>query len=410
MRSYLPECHACSGHNGQTVRSSLRGRVVRILASSNAMFGHFIPLVPLAAELQGRGHEVLVSTEPAFGDDVRRRGFDHVGVGRDVTLDDVFAVLPDIFDVAPEDQDAYARPRVFVELRASNVVGDLLDVASAWGPDLVLRESGELASWAVAERLQVPHVTVNAGAATSAPQWDAMAAPWLSDLGARVGVPGLDASSLYRHLLVSFEPAGYYDWTHTPTASVFRPPAVSADDDLGDAFATLDQGPLVYVTLGTEFYNPELMASILAALVDGDWNVVAATGPRGDPAAVDPHRPNVVVAKWLPQDAVLDRAALVVTHAGAGTTIGSLVRGVPLVCLPQGADQFHHARRVEELRVGVSLTPSDRSTDSIAAAVNMVIADVRYRERAGEIRANTARLPGVDTAATLLEQVMTERA
>jgi UDP:flavonoid glycosyltransferase YjiC (YdhE family) len=374
------------------------------------MFGHFTPLVPLVAELQGRGHQVLVATEPAFGDEVRRRGFNHIGVGRDVTLDDVFSVLPEIFEVPPEDQDAYARPRVFVELRASNVVGDLLDVAAEWRPDLILRESGELASWAVAERLEVPHVTVNAGAGTSDRQWETMAASWLRDLGARVGLDDLDAGSLYRYLLISFEPAGYYDWADIPTAAVFRPPVVSSDHDLGQAFAALDQRPLVYVTLGTEFYNRELMATILAALVDRDWNVAASTGPRGDPAAVDPHLAHVIVAQWLPQDTVLGRAALVVTHAGAGTTIGSLIRGVPLVCLPQGADQFHHARRVEELGVGVSLTPSEQSPEAITAAANEVIQDVRFRDRGAEVRAETARLPGVETAATLLERTSTERA
>lgn len=373
------------------------------------MFGHFTPLVPLAQELQARGHEVLVSTEPGFGDEVARRGLAHVGVGRDITLDDVFAVLPDIFEVLPEDQDAYARPRVFVELRSSNVVMDLLDLATTWRPDLVLRESGELAGWAVAERLQTPHVTVNTGAPTPAVQWDAVAAPWLSDLGGRVGLPGLDASSMYRHLLISFEPAGYYDWAHTPTASVFRPSDAPGDVDLGDAFDALDDRPLVYVTLGTEFYNAELMASILAALVPGDWNIVATTGPGGEPAAVDPQRPDVIVTTWLPQDAVMDRAAAVVCHAGAGTTISSLVRGVPLVCLPQGADQFHHARRVDELHVGVSLMPSDQSTDSIATAVNAVIHDGRYRERGAAIRADTALLPGIDRAATLVENVGSER-
>jgi UDP:flavonoid glycosyltransferase YjiC (YdhE family) len=294
-----------------------------------------------------------------------------------------------------------------VGLRASNVIDDLLGLASDWRPDLIVRESGELASWAVAERLSIPHVTVNAGAATSAREWDAMAAPWLRDLGARVGVADLAASSLYRHLLLSFEPAGYYDWHHTPTASVFRPPAVSANDELDEKFSLLDRRPLVYVTLGTEFYNADLMTSILTALADGDWNVAASTGPRGDPAAVDPHRPNVIVSRWLPQDTVLDRAAAVVTHAGAGTTIGSLVRGVPLVCVPLGADQFHHARRVEELEAGICLALSTRSPDEITAAVDAVIRDGRYRDRCGAIRADTAQLPGIDSAATLLEHVPT---
>lgn len=64
-----------------------------------------------------------------------------VGVGRDLTLDDMFAVLPDILEVPPEDQDGYARPRVFIDLRAQNVIADLHEGVSGWRPDLIVRES-----------------------------------------------------------------------------------------------------------------------------------------------------------------------------------------------------------------------------------------------------------------------------
>ena len=141
---------------------------MRILVGANPMFGHFLPVVPLAVTLRDRGHEVVVATGPSFVPRAEAFGLTGVGVGRDLSLDDMLAVLPEIFDVAPEDQDAYARPRVFVELRAHNVVDDLLASARDWSPDLIVREGAELASWAVAERLAIPHVAVNTGAATTA--------------------------------------------------------------------------------------------------------------------------------------------------------------------------------------------------------------------------------------------------
>jgi len=379
---------------------------VRVLIASNPMFGHFMPLVPLATALSAGGHEVVVATEPGFLDRVRSHGLDGVAVGRDLTLDDVLGVLPDIFEVAPEDQDAYARPRMFVELRANNVLDDLLASVSEWQPDLIIRETGEFASWAVAERLAIPHVTVNVGAGGSAEQWDGWAGPWFRDLGLRLGLDELTASSLYRYGLVSFEPAGYYDWSATPTAVVFRPAPIATGPITDAAIAALDDRPLIYVTLGTEFYDADLMRSILEALRGGDWNVVATTGPGGVPAEVDPRVPDVVVASWVPHDAIVDRASLVISHAGAGTIAGCLVRGVPVVCVPRGADQFHHANRVEELGAGLSLGADSRSPAEIRAAVDEVLGAPRYRRAAGRVAADTARLPDVEQAVAHLEDLV----
>jgi UDP:flavonoid glycosyltransferase YjiC (YdhE family) len=377
---------------------------MRALVSTNPYFGHFDPLVPLARALAAGGHDVLVATEPAFCDTVRARGLHATAVGRDLTDEDMFAALPDILDVPPEEQDEYAAPRMFVELRAHNVVDDLDRLASDWRPDVIVRESAEFASWAVAERHGLTHVTVNVGQAIADASWIGSVAPWFRDLGERVGLAELDAAALDRYALVAFEPAGYHDWTDAPTASVFRPPIAPGTAYRG-AFPGAVDRPLIYVTLGSEFTNPGLMADMLAALADGDWNVVVATGPKGDPAAIDPGRANVIVQHWVPQHAVLNDADLVVTHAGAGTTIGALVRGVPLVCVPQGADQFHHARRVAELGAGIDLAVDQRSPAEILDAVTTVLSDERYRSRAEELAFDTVGLPDVTAAAALVEDL-----
>ena len=133
---------------------------MRVLVSSNANLGHFIPLVPLAQQLKQRGHQVVVASEPAFEEVVRSRGLDHVAVGRDLTLDDIMAALPQIFEVAPEDQNAYAVPRLFVELRAHNAADDLVRVMKEWQPDVVIREPAEFASWAIIRSPIEPTLTL----------------------------------------------------------------------------------------------------------------------------------------------------------------------------------------------------------------------------------------------------------
>lgn len=375
----------------------------RVLVVSNPLLGHFLPLVPLAHRLRARGHEVVVATEPAFGPTVTEHGLAHVAVGRDLTFDDVLGAMPEILDVAPEDQDDYARPRMFVALRAHNIVHDLAGVVHELAPHVVVRESAEFASWALAEREAIPHVAVAPGALESAAHWGRIAAPWFTGLGAAVDVPALDARSLYRHCVMTFAPAGYADWSGTPTARAFRPGALDGAAASGADLALDRTRPLVYATLGTEFYDAGLMRSILDAVRSVGAAAVATTGPGHDPALVDPGSPDVIVERWIAQDAVLVRARAVVCHGGAGSVFGALRWGLPLVVVPQGADQFFHARRVEELGAGIALPRSERSPADIAQALTAVLEQPPFAAAARRIAAASAALPGIDVAARLVE-------
>jgi UDP:flavonoid glycosyltransferase YjiC (YdhE family) len=94
--------------------------------------------------------------------------------------------------------------------------------------------------------------------------------------------------------------------------------------------------------MGTVNANPVVFSTALAGL---DVNVLVTVGPFLDPAAIaaDPRRVRAECFDLL--DLVLDRCALAAVHGGAGTTLAALGRGVPLVVIPQGADQFINAER-----------------------------------------------------------------
>jgi zeaxanthin glucosyltransferase len=62
------------------------------------------------------------------------------------------------------------------------------------------------------------------------------------------------------------------------------------------------------------------------------------------------------VTDFAPQQAVLARADLCITHAGLNTVLDALVAGVPLLALPIAFDQPGVAARIITIRSGASGT------------------------------------------------------
>src|SRR3954453_15361341 len=65
-----------------------------------------------------------------------------------------------------------------------------------------------------------------------------------------------------------------------------------------------------------------------------------------DRGAVIPCDAIVTLDPYIPQAEVLPRCHAVIPHGGAGTTLGALAFGLPLLVIPQGADQYANAERV----------------------------------------------------------------
>ncbi len=100
----------------------------------------------------------------------------------------------------------------------------------------------------------------------------------------------------------------------------------------------------------------DLLQRCVDAVAPLPVRAIVTTGPSIDPASVSAG-PNTRVARYVPHAEILPSASLVITHAGAGTTMAALGRGVPLLCTPMGRDQFFNAEQVENLGAGRMLMP-----------------------------------------------------
>ena len=119
---------------------------------------------------------------------------------------------------------------------------------------------------------------------------------------------------------------------------------------------------------------------------------------------LDDVSPNVRVERFVPQAQVLGSCAAVVSHGGSGTMLGALAAGLPLVLIPQGADQFENAARCERAGAAVVLRPDEVTGGSVAAAVRLVLSNPAYAEAARVIAAEFEEMGTPDEVAAAVEE------
>jgi MGT family glycosyltransferase len=171
------------------------------------------------------------------------------------------------------------------------------------------------------------------------------------------------------------------------------------------------QRKLLYVSLGSQSFQAgrERVASFLATVVAAfysrpDWQLVLSTGSLFDPAEV-PAPPGGIVASWVPQLAVLDRAAVAVTHGGLGSVKECIVRGVPMVVFPFTNDQPDNALRIAHHRLGTS---GDLRETSAAGLLSLVEEADRpeVRQSVAEMRRRFLAAEEEGAAVRLIEEVL----
>ncbi len=369
--------------------------MARVLFTSCPAYGHVLPMLPLIRAAERAGHDVRVATGPDLMVPLTSRGLDVHAVGS--TFEEAWSAH----------EAVWAQPGLSEEQKMMNGVvalfgmpalarlADLVELARGWRPDLIVHEVLESAGPLLARSLGVPGVVHGIG-----PLFP-FYAQLIGPAGAAIGEPGLWAHVSSEHAIDICPPAlrpddGPPPW---PAATPLRPSAGEpghVSRQVADAL-TGDKR-VAYFTLGT-VKNTETndFRVGLTALEAFDGVVIATTGRQITPDELGPIPANVVLAEFVPQDVVLQRADLLVSHSGSGTMLGGLVHGVPQVALPRGTDQPQNAALLERAGAGVIVQPDDYAVETIGAAVRTVTGDPSFRAAAERVRDEIAAMPDADT-------------
>jgi UDP:flavonoid glycosyltransferase YjiC (YdhE family) len=112
---------------------------------------------------------------------------------------------------------------------------------------------------------------------------------------------------------------------------------------------------------------------------------------------------HVRVERYVPQTLVLDRCDVVASHAGSGTLLAALARGIPQLCLPQGGDQFGNAASCARVGAGLALRPEEADRKAISEALQQLLADPSFRRSAAMVASEIEEMPSPEHVAGVVE-------
>jgi UDP:flavonoid glycosyltransferase YjiC (YdhE family) len=382
---------------------------MRVLISTTPAVGHIHPVVPLALAIQAAGHQVLWATGASACAGLQAQGFDVTPAGAELSdrMAEYVRRYPEGATLPPPQRPDHMFPRLFGELGMAPMVDDLLPLAQQWQPHVLLHEAAELAAPLVAAALGIPNVTHGFGAIVL-PGRVAQAGLFTAPVWQEHGLEQPEFAGCYEHLYLDIYPPslGGGAHPHVPRVQPLRPGGFVEATESPAWLSELGSRPVVYITFGTIFNGA---AGDFQAAVQGvsqlDVDVVVTVGPRGDPDAFGTFASNVRVQRYVAQAALLPYCAAVVSHAGSGTSLSALSRGIPQLCLPQGADQFVNAAAVADAGAGISFPPGQATSGELREAVQALLTEPGFGTAAAAVAADIAAMPSPEQVARVVEGV-----
>lgn len=161
--------------------------------------------------------------------------------------------------------------------------------------------------------------------------------------------------------------------------------------------------PLVYAAVSGPKVEREILADLLLQSFHGfskEYDVVLS---RGNPTGQrKPQRVrSAITYDWIEnQDDFIRACDLVVSRAGHGTIMKSLVYGKPMILIPipDHTEQYGNANRAATLGVAKIIDQSRLDHGTLEYAVREVLGNAEYRDRSIELMKTTRRMHSVDSA------------
>ncbi|MEU8898914.1 macrolide family glycosyltransferase [Nocardia sp. NPDC048505] len=375
---------------------------------------HVLPSLEVLRELVARGHRVTYANDPAVADLVTATGAEFISCT---------STLPVADNAWPDD------PIAAMTLFLDNAVQALSQLRAAYDADpadLYLYDIGAYAGRALAEKQGRPLLQLS----PSFVAWEG----YTEEIGAQVRrMPG--AAAYYAKfggwLLDNGATTTEVDAFSGPPERTLAliPRAMQPNADRVDSGRVTFVGPcfpargaepawtrpaaerVLLISLGSAYTRqPEFYRNCLRAFGElPGWHVVLQIGKHVDAAELGSIPPNIEVHSWVPQRAILAAADAFLTHAGMGGCGEGLLAGVPMIAVPQGAEQFQNADRLVELGVARRLDTADATPEALRDALREIVSDPEIAGRCAVLRADAQREGGTVRAVESIERLVATR-
>lgn len=389
--------------------------------------GHITPSLPLVAELNRRGHQIVYYASPGF-----RRAIEETGA----TFRPYSNVPDDYFTARGLHGGRPHRVAQALLATAEELLPSLLDEAVSIEPDYVLFDGMCPWGYLAAHALQVPSVASLALAPPVSPPPSAMirllpvfARVALRDVGVglqanrqaqalarRYGAPPLSFITVLNapgDIAISYTSAYFQPYADTVPASVCFVGWTMQETQAAAEGFSLEPArgrPLVYTSLGTvNNDNRAFFQTCIEAFAGADVFVVMTTGKSIAPESFGALPENMAIYGWVPQREVLQQAALFITHGGLNSIHDGLTLGLPLLLIPQQEEQTFNAMRVVELGAGLMLKRSQVTAERLRASATRLLTEPQFVAASRRIGDTLRTAGGVDKAADEIEHLLAQK-
>lgn len=164
------------------------------------------------------------------------------------------------------------------------------------------------------------------------------------------------------------------------------PSIITRPEPVSFPFDALGDAPIIYISLGTVFNEKaDFYRTCFEAFGSSNRQVVMSVGTRTDIAALGAIPRNFIVRDFVPQLELLPRAALFITHGGMNSVSEALYYGVPLLVIPQSADQNLVGQRIAQLGAGKVLRRTRLTAHKLQARAEAMLAQPTYQQASARL-------------------------
>ena len=412
-----------------------------------AAIGHLNPMSVLGRELKRRGHQVTFFGIPDIEVKLRNSGLDFWSIGETEfplgSLEEYYKELGKMSGVAGL-KFTVNRLKISTQMLFDQAPNAL----KLAGVEAILVDQVTLGGGTIAEFLNLPFITIcNALLINREPGVPPYFTGWdyspslLAQLRNRVGNFFLDKISQpiqeliqkqrrewnlspYKTLEDNFSKLAQicqlpaeYDFPRANLADCFHYTGPLQDPsglepisftDTEFPFEKLTNQSLIYASLGTlQNRNLEVFETIACACEGLDAQLVISLGNPNYSGADLQLTGSTLVVNYAPHQQLIEKANLIITHAGMNTVLGALTSGKPILAIPITNEQPGIAARLARTGAGEALNLKHLTIYKLQELIKRVLTEKSYQQNALKMQEAIRRAGGVSRAADIIEQVLT---
>lgn len=373
---------------------------------------HINPTLPVVQELIARGDQVVYYLTEKYREAIEATG---------ATFHSYQSILEQPAGKVQEESNPLALPMLMVD-ECFSVMSQILESVRSEAPDCLIYNPMSVSGRFIAQLLGIPAVISRAFFAPHEknlrayqfgkkdPAIEERLRTSMEQLCSRYPIEPFDVISMFLHkeaLNIVYVPRSFQ-----PYGEAFGPEYVFVGPSIGLHCATADfpfeqldtTQPLIYITLGTVANNnPEFFNMCFTAFAEQPWQVVITTGRPLEQLNLGTPPKNVLVRSYVPQFELLQHAALCIHHGGMATIMDCLFLGIPMIAIPQAANQQPNARRIAEAGLGILLEKGSVNAEILRETVARVLHDPSFQVRAGQMQKDARSAGGFQAAADALQ-------